>query len=167
MARSFDVQTRSRAAVEQIHAAFGDERYWLARLEVYGGDTIALNSLSVASDGTIEVATTQDLSRDVLPTFIAKALPRGFVLLRNEIWRRADDRLSGEVTIDASGVNGSILGLVDIGPGPGGTQMSFTGSINVKVPLIGGQIEKYIAGEVVKEIPDVSVFTDEWISANG
>ena len=158
----------NRATVEQIHAAFGDERYWRARLDVYGGDSIALDSLTVDADGTVEIVTTQDLRRDVLPAVIAKALPPGFALLRNEIWRPADDRrVRGEVTINASGVGGSALGSAVIAPMPVGSSMRFTGNVEVRVPLIGGQIEKYIAAEIVKEIPGVGIFTDDWISAHG
>jgi len=31
--------------------------------------------------------------------------------------------------------------------------------------VLGGQIEKYIAAEIVKQIPGVGRFTDDWIAS--
>ncbi|MGH3970354.1 MAG: DUF2505 domain-containing protein, partial [Mycobacterium sp.] len=46
MSRSFDILTESPASVEQIHAAFGREDYWLARHAAFEA-TSTLDSLSV------------------------------------------------------------------------------------------------------------------------
>ena len=37
MSRTFDVSFDSPASVEQIHSAFGEEDYWLARIAALGG----------------------------------------------------------------------------------------------------------------------------------
>ena len=63
MPRSFDVSADSLATVEQVHSAFSDEDYWLARLATLNGST-ALESLTVDDDQTVRVATAQDLGRD-------------------------------------------------------------------------------------------------------
>ena len=42
-------------SVEQVHRAFGDERYWLARLADSGADDATLDSLEVGTEGTIEL----------------------------------------------------------------------------------------------------------------
>ena len=60
MPRSFDVSVDSPASVDQVHAAFSAEEYWLARLETLNGST-ALESLVVDDDQTVRVTTTQDL----------------------------------------------------------------------------------------------------------
>ena len=50
VSHSFDVWTESPASVEQIHATFGREDYWLTRLGA--GDAVTtLDSLVVATDG--------------------------------------------------------------------------------------------------------------------
>ena len=36
MPRSFDVSVESPASVEQVHCAFSDEDYWLARFAAFG-----------------------------------------------------------------------------------------------------------------------------------
>jgi hypothetical protein len=44
--------------------------------------------------------------------------------------------------------------------------LRFTGTVQVKVPLIGGQIEKYLSSKIGEEIPGVQRFTARWISGN-
>ena len=60
MPRSFDVSFQSPASVEQIHSAFGEEDYWLARIAAFGGSK-TLDSLIVDPDGTVTVSVTEDL----------------------------------------------------------------------------------------------------------
>ena len=66
--------TESPASVEQIHATFGREDYWLARLAP-GGAAITLDSLIVDADGAVTVRTTQHLGRLRLPGLVAKSFP--------------------------------------------------------------------------------------------
>lgn len=172
MARSFDVSTVTPATVAQIHAAFADENYWRDRLEVYGGNgVIRLDSLTVGSDGAIAIATTQDLREGVLPGPLSKALPSTLRLLRAETWRpAADGRVHGEVRITAHGLAGSALGKVDLAPiadgSATGSLMRFAGTVKVGIPLVGGQIEKFVAAQIVKEIPGLGTYTNDWIIAH-
>lgn len=169
MARNFDVSTVNPATVEQVNAAFADERYWHDRLEAYGGNgAITLDSLVVNTDGSIAIATTQDLTRGVLPGPLSKALPSRLTLLRAEIWRPADGGVvRGNIRISASGMSGSALGTADLAPLPEGSSLRFAGSVTVGIPLVGGQIEKFIAATIAKEIPGVGRFTSDWIAAHG
>ena len=75
MPGSLDLVVEFPASVEQVHSAFSDEDYWLARLAAFGGST-TLDSLIVHADGTVTVATTQDLRRHALPKVVAKVFPR-------------------------------------------------------------------------------------------
>ena len=87
MSRSFDILTESPASVEQIHAAFGREDYWLARIAV--GDaaiTTTLDSLLVDADGTVTVRVTQHLGRQLLPGLVAKFVPGDLKILNCETW---------------------------------------------------------------------------------
>ena len=47
MPRSFDLSADYHRTVEQVHAAFSDEEYWLARLADSGADAATLDSMSV------------------------------------------------------------------------------------------------------------------------
>lgn len=167
MPRPFDVHTDSPASVAKICSAFGNRTYWQARIAEFGGGATTLDTLSVESDGTISVATTQDLRHDVLPGVLAKVFPGDLKLLRTETWRPTDDdRVTGEVTLAASGVSGSAVGAALLAPRPAGSGLSLSGTVEVRFPLVGGRIEKYICDQIVVEIPALQRFTSDWISTN-
>ena len=46
MPRSFDMAAEYEGSVEQVHRAFSDEQYWLARLTDSGADDYSLDSRS-------------------------------------------------------------------------------------------------------------------------
>jgi hypothetical protein len=168
MPRSFDVSTETAASVEAVHSAFGDESYWLARLAAYGGDAMRLDSLVVDADGTVAVATTQDLRHDVLPGRLAKVFPGDLKIVREETWGPIDGgEVRGEVSIEAFGAPASGVGTAVLAPIAQGSRLTFTGTLQVRIPLVGGTIEKYISGQIVEQIPEVQRFTAEWIAEHG
>jgi uncharacterized protein DUF2505 len=165
MPRSFDVSTDSSSTVEEILRAFGDERYWLARLEAYGGDTIRLDGLTVDGDGAVSVTTSQDLRRDVMPGVFARFFPGDLAVLREETWRPVDGgQVHGDVRITASGAPASGSGTAVLAPIAEGSTLRFTGSLEIRIPLIGGTIEKIIRAQLAQEIPLVQLFTTNWIA---
>jgi hypothetical protein len=166
MPRPFDISTASPATVEQVRAAFASPDYWRDRLSEYGGDSIRLDALDVDA-GSISVSTTQDMRNNSLPPLIANVVPGNLLVIRNEVWRVADDELRGEVVITTRGapIQGSANALV--APTADGSLLRFSGSVHVKVPLIGGQIEKYISSQITEEIPGVQRFTTRWIAGHG
>ena len=168
MPRPFDISSDSAAGVLQIHSAFADRSYWLARLAVYGGDSIVLDALDVDPDATVRVVTTQDMRHDVLPGPLAKVFPGDLLVRREEIWRRTGDgRVCGDVHITATGAPLIGRGPATLAAIADGSRLRFTGTVEVKIPLIGGQVEKYICGQVCEEIPGVNRFTADWIARHG
>ena len=115
MPRSFDVSVDSPASVEQVHSAFSDEDYWLARLATLNGST-TLESLIVDDDQTVRVATTQDLGRDLLPGIVAKFYRRDLKVRHTETWRPIDGQLRGEISVAVSGAPGSGSGAALVAP---------------------------------------------------
>ena len=114
------------------------------------------------------VGTTQDLRHDGLPVLIAKAMPGDLKVVREETWRvTGDDELHGNVVITTSGAPISGVATARVSPTAEGSVLHFRGTVQVKVPLIGGQIEKYISSQIAEEIPGVQRFTTRWISENG
>ncbi len=168
MPRSFDVTTETTASVAAVHSAFALEQYWLARLVAYGGDSMTLDSLVSDPDGTVTVATTQDLRHDVLPGPLGKVFTGDLKVVREEVWRTTEGPdVVGEVTITAYGAPASGTGTAVLSPTVTGSRLAFSGAVEVRIPLLGGSIEKYIGGQIAHEIPDVQRFTTDWIAANG
>jgi Protein of unknown function (DUF2505) len=161
---SFDVSFESPASVDQVHSTFSDEKYWLARLAAFGSDT-TLDTFFVDSDGTITVTTTQDLRHDALPGVVAKLYRGDLNILRNETWRPIGGRrVSGEISVDAVGAPGSGHGAALLAPLRNGSQLKFTATVEFKVPLISGKIERYISGQFADGISEIQRFTTMWIA---
>ena len=163
MPRSFVVSSDSPATVEQVHSAFSDEGYWLARLATMNGST-ALESLIVDDDQTVRVATTQDLGRDLVPGIVAKFYRRDLKVRHTETWRPIDGQLRGEINVAVSGAPGSGSGAALVAPTQNGSRMTFEGSVEFKVPLVGGTIESFIAREFARGIPDIQHFITKWVT---
>jgi hypothetical protein len=163
MAHSIDIWTESPASVEQIHAAFGREDYWLTRLA--GGAITTLDSLIVDPDGTVKMRATQHLGRQLLPGLVAKLLPGDLKILYSETWRPVGDRqVCGHVSVSASGGFGSGRGRALLAPAAIGSEMSFAVRVEVKIPLVGGKLEKSIGAGVAENIPALQRFTTAWIA---
>ena len=164
MPRSFDVSVESPASVEQVHGAFSSEEYWLARFVAFGTST-TLESLIVDSDGTVTVRTTQDLRRDALPRLVVRFYPGDLRILSTETWQPIGDRqVRGEVSIAAAGAPGWGRGealLLQMGDR---SQLSFNGTVEFKVPLVGGKIESFIGDQLAENIPEIQRFTTAWIA---
>lgn len=163
MARSFDVAVDSPASVGQVHAAFSGEDYWLARLATLNGST-TLESLVVDDDHTVRVATTQDLGRDLLPGIVSKFYRRDLKIRHTETWRPVDGQLRGEISVAVSGAPGSGSGAASVAPTQSGSVLTLTGTVEFKVPLVGGMIESFIAREFAHGIPNIQDFTAKWVT---
>ncbi|MGP4054722.1 DUF2505 domain-containing protein [Mycobacterium sp. 4D054] len=164
MPRSFDVTTEAAAGVADVLAAFAERDYWLARLAAYGGDSMHLDALDADAGGTVVVRTTQDLRQDMLPGAIARMLPGDTKIMRTETWRPAvDGRAQGDFTITARGVPSSGSGTMVLAPVAAGSSLRVSGTLEVRIPVVGGRIERYVADLIGREVPQMQLFTAEWI----
>jgi len=164
MARSFDVSVDSPVSVDQVHAAISGEDYWLARLAISNGST-TLESLSVDDDRTVRVATTQDLGRDMLPGIVAKFYRRDLKVRHTEMWTPlGDNQLRGEISVAVSGAPGSGSGNALVAPTETGSLLTCSGTVEFKVPLVGGTIESFLAREFAQGVPNIQDFTAKWVA---
>ncbi|OKH75516.1 hypothetical protein EB72_10080 [Mycobacterium sp. SWH-M1] len=166
MARPFDVSAEARAAVPDVLAAFATREYWLARLAAYGGDSMTLDSLTVESDGGVVVQTTQDLRQDMLPGQIGRMLPGNTSITRRETWRPGGDaeEAHGEFEITARGVPSSGSGTMVLQAIPTGSRLRVCGTVEVRIPMMGGRIERYVAELIARDVPQMQQFTASWIA---
>lgn len=166
MARPFDVSAEAGAGVTAVLAAFGKREYWLARLAAYGGDSMTLDSLTVAPDGAVVVQTTQDLRQDMLPGQIGRMLPGDTAITRRESWQPGADagEARGEFRITARGVPSSGSGTMVLQDIPAGSRLRVQGTVEVRVPIVGGRIERYVADLIGKDVPQMQQFTAAWIA---
>ncbi|MBS9535244.1 DUF2505 domain-containing protein [Mycobacterium sp. M1] len=167
MPRSFDIVFESPATVEQVHAAFGNESYWHARNAAFTGGEKTLESLTVEPDGTVRVVVKEDLTHGALPGMLTKIYRGDLNIVTTEVWTPAGDgTVTGVIDVAVVGAPGRGGGTALLAPAGTGSRMDLTGTIEFKMPLVGGPIESFLAKEFAQGIPDIQRFTAEWLGEN-
>ena len=155
--------------VEQVHRAFADEQYWLARLADSGADDATLDSMTVRPDGGIAVSTTQVLRRRSTAGH-RDPVPPGRPAYRARARsgaRSTADRSTATVTGDISGAPVTLGGDAVLTPAKGaGARLAFHGTVEVRVPLVGGKIESFIGSQLVDLLIAEQRFTTQWLTEN-
>ncbi|WP_231740273.1 MULTISPECIES: DUF2505 domain-containing protein [unclassified Mycobacterium] len=154
----------SSASVEQILSAFSEEEYWLARLAAFGGIG-RLESLDVDSGGSVCVVIRTDLRHDGLPGPIAHLFPHSWHTIHKERWRPIrEGQVQGEISVVTHGAPGSGTGTGLLIPTPQGTRLEGAATVEFRVPLIGGKVEKMIGRQLVEGLSATLNFTAEWVT---
>jgi Protein of unknown function (DUF2505) len=167
MPRSFDMSADYDGTVEQVHRAFADEQYWLARLADSGADDATLDSMDLRPDGGIAVATTQVLRRDRLPGIVTQFHKGDLRIGRREIWSPVDgDKSTAHVTGDISGAPVTLGGDAALTAKGDGARLAFHGTVEVRVPLVGGKIESFVSSQLVDLLIAEQRFTTRWLTEN-
>ncbi|BBU24503.1 DUF2505 domain-containing protein [Mycobacterium xenopi] len=169
MPRSFDMSTDYGATVEEVHRAFSEESYWLARLADSGADDATLESMSVGDDGSIDVVTTQVLRSDRLPGLVTQFHRGDLCIRREETWGpvtggTAQATVTGSILDAPVGLTGTAV-LAPL-PESGGARLTFRATVEVRIPLVGGKIENFIGSQLVELLIAEQRFTTIWISQN-
>ncbi|OBB72242.1 DUF2505 domain-containing protein [Mycobacterium sp. 852014-52144_SCH5372336] len=167
MPRSFDMAAEYGGTVEQVHRAFGDERYWLARLTDSGADMYSLDSMVIDDPGGIDVVTTQTLRADRLPGVVTQFHRGDLSFVREEAWSPVlDGKATATVKGSIPGAPASLSGTAVLSPADSGSRLEFTVEVEVRVPLVGGKIENFIGGQLVDLLIAEQRFTTLWIAEN-
>lgn len=159
--------TDYRATVEQVHRAFCDETYWLARLADSGADEVRLDSFEVGHDGGIDVVTTQVLLADRLPGVIHQFHRGNLEIRRAETWTGvAAGRAEAAVASSITDAPVSLTGLAQLSPSAGLSRMAFRATVEVRIPLVGRKLENFIGNQLRELLTNEQRFTTVWIAEN-
>jgi hypothetical protein len=167
MPRSFALSLAAPVAVDEILAAFADEDYWRARLAAFDGGTARLDGLTIDPDGRVTAALTVSLFSNRLPKVVAALAPGDLEMARTESWHPVSDgHARGTIDVSVPGAPVSAVGKVSLIPVGPGARLDFTTTVQVNIPLVGGQVENFIVSRLGDEITAVQRFTNDWIVTN-
>jgi hypothetical protein len=167
VSRDFDLAAESANPVERIAEAFCDEKYWWARIAAFHGGSPTLDSLTTGTDGTTTVTMTLRFGIEQLPPPLNRLRGGTLRVVHLESWRsEGDGILTGTITVDAPGTAMSGHGEASISPVGSGSRLSGSGTVDARIPVIGGAIAGFIAGQLAAGIRDIHQFTDTWIATN-
>lgn len=168
MPRSFDMAADYEGSVEQVRRAFGDERYWLARLGKSGADKATLDALDTTPDGSLDIVTTQTLRADRLPAVVTQFHHGDLSFVREETWGPiVDGRTTATVKGSIPGAPATLSGTATLAPSGSGSRLEFAATVEVRIPLVGGKVETFIGAQLVDLLVAEQRFTTEWIRSQG
>jgi hypothetical protein len=167
MPRSFALSVESPVGVDQVLSAFGDNDYWRARLAAGDNDAATLDSLVVDAHGAVTVVLKASLLRDRLPKIMAKLGRGDLAMIHNEKWTPIDGgRVRGEISQALRGAPLSGRCEALLAPVRNGSRLELSGTVEVKIPLVGGPIESFLGGQLGGSIAALQRFTADWIAEN-
>jgi hypothetical protein len=169
MPRSFDMATEYEGTVEQVHLAFRQERYWMARLTESGTDAYSLDRLMLGEDGGINIVTTQKMHADRLPGVVQQFHRGDLAVIREEVWSPIrDGQAAATINLTIHGAPASLSGSATLAPAnPGaGSRLDFNATVEVNIPLVGGKIENFIGSQLIDVLILEQRFTTVWIAEN-
>ncbi len=167
MPRSFDMATEYEGTPAQVHAAFREKQYWLARLAASGADDATLESFRVGDDGGVDVVTTQVLRAARLPGIVHQFHHGDLEIRRAETWTGMAD--GGSVASIAGSISRAPVALdgdARLGPLDDRAVLAFQATVEVRIPLVGGKMEKFIGTQLVDLLTHEQQFTTQWIVEN-
>ncbi len=159
--------TEYEGTVEQVHSAFREERYWLARLTESGADAYSLDRLIVDDDGGIDIVTTQTVLGNRLPGIVQQFHRGDLVLIREEVWAPIrDDEATATIKLRIEDAPANLSGHATLAPADPRTssRLDFKATVEVNIPLVGGKIENFIGSQLVDLLIAEQRFTTVWIS---
>jgi hypothetical protein len=104
-----------------------------------------------------------------LPGFIAKLAGGKVTLNEVQVWRdsggSADPVRDGTINATMAGQPGGVVGTLRIDEAGGSTTVSVDAEISVRVPLVGGRIERFVAEMLDKLLAYEETLGREWLAA--
>jgi len=160
-------------SVEEVLRAFSEAEYWRARLAISPVDVATLESIRVGgesgTDGTVDVVTVQTMLSQNLPALVSQLHRGDLCVRREECWGPV---INGTATAT---IGGSILGAPVNLSGTAvlsplaesrGARLNYCVTIQVRVPILGGKLERIIGTQLADLVAMEQRFTSQWITNN-
>ncbi|MGU3501274.1 DUF2505 domain-containing protein [Mycobacterium sp. C31M] len=165
MPRSFDLAATYGCSVAEVLTAFSDKRYWLKRLELSGCDETSLDVLDADDHAGIRIVTTQTVRLARLPKIVTQVHRGDLTLVREESWTPLrDGRSSADISAKMLGTPARVRADAELADEGSGARGTVHVTVEVKIPLLGGQLENQIGGQLVDLLRLEQEFTDKWVN---
>ncbi|WP_024876473.1 DUF2505 domain-containing protein [Saccharomonospora piscinae] len=150
-------------SLDDVFTAQTDERALRARLDRVGGERAELRDHEVTDRG-VRYTLVQGIAADKLPSIVRSLRSGDIAVVRTHIWTRSGDRCTGRVTADVADLPGRITADTDLRPEGDGCVETTRGEVVVRVPLVGGKIEKFVAEQVTDLLEAETRAARQWLA---
>lgn len=160
-------------SVEEVHRAFHDLAYWQGRLAETPVDVARLERMRIGGesgdDGTIEVITHQTVLSHNLPALVTQLHRGDLCVRREETWGPIRDGVAtGSIAGSIVGAPVNLWGtaaLLPVHPS-GGSRISVQLTVQVRVPFIGGKLERLIGHQLGELVSIEQRFMTLWLGGS-
>lgn len=159
MASRIEHRAEFAQGVDEVLAAQTSESALRHRLAGLGGPGSALLGYTPTPEG-VRFTLRQGVAEDKLPS-VVRTLHNGDLFVeRQEEWTQR----TGDVHATVSGVPGDITVRRTIAEEGGRTVVRSTGEVKIRIPLVGGKLESFVAGEITRLLAREAELTTQWLS---
>ena len=150
MSKGVRSEQQSTGDVETAFRILSDES-WAQRKDDALHDGSRVVRREETADGGVTLVVSRELPAGV-PGFLERFLPKDGRVTQTDEWSAAtaDGTRSGRWKVEIPGAPAQLGGTMALTPTPTGSRYLIEGEVTVKVPLVGGKAEGFIAGMVEK-----------------
>jgi hypothetical protein len=154
---------------ELSYAASTDEVFAMLCDEAFRGEvcesTLATShevAITEAPQGTTVRVTRRMPAPDIARRFVGSTLE----IVHVEQWGGAapGGTRRAKLTVELPGKPASMVGAVDLAPADGGTLQTISGVVKVKIPMIGGRLEKELARAILAAVREEGKVGRRWLA---
>ena len=152
MAKTFTgTTTYPDLSPDEAFARHTDEQFLRRKFEALGGRELRVE---VTRDGDhVQLTIDRKVDADV-PGFARKVISPSNTIHLVEQWRPDGEGYACEWTADSTPAPAKLHGTRTLTATGGGTDDTTDGNVEVKVPLIGGKLADWLAGEARKQLDE-------------
>lgn len=147
----------------ELHATLCDPEYWRARVDAVGGPGATLDAVTPTKGGA-EVALTQKVAAEHLPSIVSRIVSGDLSISRTESWGPLNgSSATGRTTAHVASTPAVVGSTAELSGADGGCTVRTRGEVKVSVPLIGGKLEQAVADAVLRLLNAEQKFTSSWV----
>jgi len=152
------------ATPEAVFAMMSRPEYIREKLKATEALEYDVVECAAAPDGGFRIVTTRTVQADI-PSFARKVFKPTQAMTQTEEWSAATTgSREAAWSIEAKGVPVSTGGTSRLEAVDGGTVQHIMGTIKVKVPLIGGRLEKFVYDQAAATMKKEHEFGQRWLA---
>lgn len=164
MSRKFSFTVPYAVPVEDLHRALIRDEVWQARFAEAKTATLEISHPDGAN--TVRIHMTETANQDKVPGVVRKVLKSDLVLSRTDNWQALEGEIArGVFEGSTGGIPGALSGTYELRPTAQGCEIAVAGTVQVKVPLVGGAIEPLAEQLYHRVLNSERTFIEEWVAA--
>lgn len=166
MSKPLSASVEVPADVATVFAALSGPS-WPATMAAQLHDGSRLVEAAPTADGGARLAVSRELP-DGVPGFLSAFLPKDGRVTQTDVWGPAAGGVRrGTWSASFPGSPALISGETSLEPFPGGTRWTVTGTVRVKLPLVGSKAEGFLAPLVEKLVRRQGEVLRDVVTASG